>query len=157
MVLSFLQAPKGYTIFAANATGALKLVGEAFPFQKHSSFVLGTDSHKQCEWDSQIRSRTRRQCTSYPLNSYRRLQAISSHGKIDIFAVISPVVYSPLSRIGCPSKKLPGFYVEHLDLPTLVSTPDDLGSIMGHSEITVVIDVLSCPPFSNSQTFTNPL
>ncbi|KAH0828956.1 methyltransferase type 11 [Lanmaoa asiatica] len=46
MVLSFFQAPSGYTvIFTANATGALKLVGEAFPFQENSSFVLGADSH----------------------------------------------------------------------------------------------------------------
>lgn len=46
MVLSFFQAPRGYTvIFTANATGALKLVGEAFPFQEDSSFVLGADSH----------------------------------------------------------------------------------------------------------------
>ncbi|KAI9573290.1 PLP-dependent transferase [Boletus coccyginus] len=46
MVLSFFQAPRGYTvIFTANATGALKLVGEAFPFREDSSFVLGADSH----------------------------------------------------------------------------------------------------------------
>ena len=46
MVLSFFQAPRGYTvIFTANATGGLKLVGEAFPFQDNSSFVLGADSH----------------------------------------------------------------------------------------------------------------
>ncbi|KAF8557922.1 PLP-dependent transferase [Imleria badia] len=46
MVLSFFQAPRGYTvIFTGNATGALKLVGEAFPFQEGSSFVLGADSH----------------------------------------------------------------------------------------------------------------
>ncbi|KAG9312336.1 PLP-dependent transferase [Chiua virens] len=46
MVLSFFKAPKGYTvIFTANATGALKLVGESFPFRKDSSFVLGVDSH----------------------------------------------------------------------------------------------------------------
>lgn len=45
-VLSFFRAPPGYTvIFTANATGALKLVGEAFPFTEGSSFVLGADSH----------------------------------------------------------------------------------------------------------------
>lgn len=45
-VLSFFRAPPGYTvIFTANATGALKLVGEAFPFTEGSCLVLGADSH----------------------------------------------------------------------------------------------------------------
>ncbi|KIJ15659.1 hypothetical protein PAXINDRAFT_62190, partial [Paxillus involutus ATCC 200175] len=45
-VLSFFRAPPGYTvIFTANATGALKLAGEAFPFKEGSTFVLGADSH----------------------------------------------------------------------------------------------------------------
>lgn len=32
-------------IFTANASGALKLVGESFPFGEGSAFVLGADSH----------------------------------------------------------------------------------------------------------------
>ncbi|KAH9834184.1 PLP-dependent transferase [Rhodofomes roseus] len=45
-VLSFFRAPPGYTVvFTANATGALKLVGESFPFSKSSCYVLGADSH----------------------------------------------------------------------------------------------------------------
>ncbi|KAG5653791.1 hypothetical protein H0H81_010461 [Sphagnurus paluster] len=45
-VLSFFKAPPEYTVvFTANATGALKLVGESFPFTGGSSYVLGTDSH----------------------------------------------------------------------------------------------------------------
>ena len=45
-VLAFFRAPPGYTvIFTSNATGALKLVGEAFPFVEGSSFILGADSH----------------------------------------------------------------------------------------------------------------
>ncbi|KAG5644499.1 hypothetical protein DXG03_008241 [Asterophora parasitica] len=45
-VLSFFQAPPEYTvIFAANATAALKLVGESFPFTGGSSYVLGSDAH----------------------------------------------------------------------------------------------------------------
>ena len=32
-------------MFTANATGALKLVGEAFPFAAGSAYVLGADSH----------------------------------------------------------------------------------------------------------------
>ncbi|PCH36630.1 PLP-dependent transferase [Wolfiporia cocos MD-104 SS10] len=45
-VLSFFRAPPGYSVvFTANATGALKLVGESFPFASGSSYVLGADSH----------------------------------------------------------------------------------------------------------------
>lgn len=46
-VLAFFDAPvTEYTVvFTHNATGALKLVGEAFPFGRDSTFVLGTDSH----------------------------------------------------------------------------------------------------------------
>ena len=45
-VLSFFKAPPEYTvIFTANATAALKLVGESFPFVGGSSYVLGMDSH----------------------------------------------------------------------------------------------------------------
>jgi selenocysteine lyase/cysteine desulfurase len=32
-------------IFTSNASGALKLVGESYPFAEGDSFVLGTDSH----------------------------------------------------------------------------------------------------------------
>lgn len=45
-VLSFFKAPPEYTVvFTANATAALKLVGESYPFTGGSSLVLGTDSH----------------------------------------------------------------------------------------------------------------
>ncbi|PFH52188.1 hypothetical protein AMATHDRAFT_74465 [Amanita thiersii Skay4041] len=45
-VLRFFNAPSDYTIiFTANATAALKLVGESFPFSPGSTYVLGTDSH----------------------------------------------------------------------------------------------------------------
>jgi molybdenum cofactor sulfurtransferase len=46
-VLAFFDAPATeYTvIFTSNATGAMRLVGEAFPFVKGSLYVLGMDSH----------------------------------------------------------------------------------------------------------------
>ncbi|KAJ4468374.1 pyridoxal phosphate-dependent transferase [Lentinula edodes] len=54
-VLEFFDAPPSsdldndsdeYTvIFTPNASGALKLVGEAYPFSKNSTFILSTDSH----------------------------------------------------------------------------------------------------------------
>ena len=46
-VLTFFDAPatEYAVIFTSNATGAMKLVGEAFPFVEESSYVLGMDSH----------------------------------------------------------------------------------------------------------------
>ncbi|KAJ7072924.1 methyltransferase type 11 [Mycena amicta] len=45
-VLSFFRASDEYAvIFTPNATGALKLVGEAYPFTGGGSYVLGCDSH----------------------------------------------------------------------------------------------------------------
>ncbi|KAF7355905.1 Molybdenum cofactor sulfurase [Mycena venus] len=46
-VLSFFGAsPERYTvIFTANASGALKLVGESYPFTEESRYVLACDSH----------------------------------------------------------------------------------------------------------------
>lgn len=45
-VLSFFKAPPEYTVvFTSNASGALKLVGESYPFTADSSYVLGVDSH----------------------------------------------------------------------------------------------------------------
>jgi molybdenum cofactor sulfurtransferase len=46
-VLSYFDAPEDeyVCIFTSNCTGALKLVGESFPFDGESSFVLAEDSH----------------------------------------------------------------------------------------------------------------
>ncbi|KAI0686274.1 PLP-dependent transferase [Cytidiella melzeri] len=45
-VLSFFNAPPDYTVvFTANASAALKLVGESFPFAEGGCYVLGADSH----------------------------------------------------------------------------------------------------------------
>lgn len=46
-ILSFFDAsPEEYAVvFTANATSALKLVGESYQFTGGSSFVLGADSH----------------------------------------------------------------------------------------------------------------
>lgn len=57
-VLSFFRAPPGYTvIFTANATGALKLVGESYPFKQGSSYVLCADSHNSVHGIREFASR----------------------------------------------------------------------------------------------------
>lgn len=45
-VLAFFNAPPGSTVvFTANASAALKLVGECFPFSEGSTYVLPEDAH----------------------------------------------------------------------------------------------------------------
>ena len=45
-MLDFFRAPPGYAVvFTPNASGARKLVGEAFPFAKGGAYVLSADSH----------------------------------------------------------------------------------------------------------------
>jgi molybdenum cofactor sulfurtransferase len=50
-VLAFLNAsPEQYTVaFTANATGALKLVGEAYPFAPGSRYLIGADNHNSVQ------------------------------------------------------------------------------------------------------------
>lgn len=49
-VLSFFRAPPEYTVvFTNNATGALKLVGESYPFTNKSAYVLGEDAHNSVQ------------------------------------------------------------------------------------------------------------
>ena len=45
-VLRYFNAPPEYrVVFTPNATGALKLVGEAYPFEPNSRFLLTSDNH----------------------------------------------------------------------------------------------------------------
>ena len=67
MVLSFFQAPRGYTvIFTPNATGALKLVGESFPFKQDSSLALCADSHNSVHGIREFASRRGAQVNYIP-------------------------------------------------------------------------------------------
>ncbi|EIN06432.1 PLP-dependent transferase [Punctularia strigosozonata HHB-11173 SS5] len=58
-VLSFFRAlPEEYTVvFTANASAALKLVGEAYPFTEENCFVLGEDSHNSVHGIRQFAAR----------------------------------------------------------------------------------------------------
>jgi selenocysteine lyase/cysteine desulfurase len=44
-VISFFQAEDYYCIFTANATGALKIVGESYPFEENGRLLLLADNH----------------------------------------------------------------------------------------------------------------
>ncbi|KAL4068743.1 PLP-dependent transferase [Scleroderma yunnanense] len=69
-VLSFFNAPPGYTVvFTANATGALKVVGEAYPFKQGSSYVLGADSHNSVHGIREFATRSGAQVHYIPCTS----------------------------------------------------------------------------------------
>ena len=44
-VLDFFNAEDYFCVFTANASGALKIVGECYPFQKNSEYLLISDNH----------------------------------------------------------------------------------------------------------------
>lgn len=78
-------------IFTTNASGALKLVGESYPFSGDNAFVLAVDSHNSVgdphslerppsklnlpsgQWDKGIRICERITLRLYPLNAHRGL------------------------------------------------------------------------------------
>ncbi|KAG2129852.1 PLP-dependent transferase [Suillus bovinus] len=69
-VLSFFRAPPGYTVvFTANATAALKLVGEAYPFKSNNSYILGADSHNSVHGIREYASRRGAQVHYIPSTS----------------------------------------------------------------------------------------
>ena len=82
-VLAFFDAPATeYTvIFTSNATGAMKLVGEAFPFVEDSSYILGVDSHNS-------------------VNGIRQFALAKG-------ARVAYIVSTPLGGIGEPETKVP--------------------------------------------------
>src|SRR5688572_25687155 len=44
-ILDFFNAHDYYCIFTSNATAALQIVGECYPFSQHSHFLLTADNH----------------------------------------------------------------------------------------------------------------
>ncbi|KAG1836806.1 PLP-dependent transferase [Suillus subalutaceus] len=69
-VLSFFRAPPGYTVvFTANATAALKLVGEAYPFKSNNGYILGADSHNSVHGIREYASRRGAQVHYIPSTS----------------------------------------------------------------------------------------
>jgi len=66
-VLKFFNAdPDEYlAIFTSNASGALKLVGESYPFP-NGRYLLTIRQSQLGQWDSGIRSCTQRECDVHP-------------------------------------------------------------------------------------------
>jgi selenocysteine lyase/cysteine desulfurase len=64
----FNASPDEYTvIFTLNATGALKLVGESYPFQPHSMFLLTYDCHNSVSGIREFASRKGARTSYIPL------------------------------------------------------------------------------------------
>ena len=80
-VLAFFGADPGEyeLVFTANATAALKLVGEAFPFEPGSRFVLGTDNHNSVGGIREYARRAGAECFCLPLDAELRLDDPEAH------------------------------------------------------------------------------
>ena len=74
-VLSFLDAdPSTYTVcFTANATAAIKLVAESYPFAADRGLVLSADNHNSVNGIREYARRARAPITYLPLESDLRL------------------------------------------------------------------------------------
>ncbi|PNY25341.1 Molybdenum cofactor sulfurase [Tolypocladium capitatum] len=70
-VLDYLNAsPTEYTaIFTANATGAIRLVGEGYPFARHSRLVLTSDNHNSVNGLREFASRAGGRVVYVPMRS----------------------------------------------------------------------------------------
>lgn len=82
-VLRFFNAdPKKYcVIFTPNATGAIKLVGESFPFQTASTFLLLTDNHNSVNGIRCYAKQAGATATYVPLDSELRASHVDSYLK----------------------------------------------------------------------------
>ncbi len=77
-VLSFLDAdPAEYeVVFTLNASGALKLVGESYPFGRGSRYVLLSDNHNSVNGIREFAAAKGAQVKYLPLNAELRVESI---------------------------------------------------------------------------------
>lgn len=94
-VLDFFNAQDYHCIFTANATGALKIVGECYPFSSESHFLLTADNHNSVNGIREYSKKKGGSNTYCPLNyedltiNYHELEKqLSAYGnkKNKIFA-----------------------------------------------------------------------
>jgi selenocysteine lyase/cysteine desulfurase len=73
-VLRFLDADDDYTvIFTANATAAIKLIAEAYPFERHTPCVLTADNHNSVNGLREFARRRGAEVVYVPLRGDMRL------------------------------------------------------------------------------------
>ena len=81
LVLEFLDAdPREYTVcFTANATGAIRLVAEAFPFDRHGTLMLAADNHNSVNGVREYARRGLARLAYIPLDDELRLRDAEDH------------------------------------------------------------------------------
>ena len=74
-VLRFVDAPPGEyeVVFTANASGAIKLVGESYPFASGGAYVLAEDNHNSVNGVREFARRAGARTTYLPLDAGLRL------------------------------------------------------------------------------------
>src|SRR5262245_13074726 len=80
-VLNFFDAdPDEYeVVFTLNASGALKLVGESYPFQAGSRYVLLADDHNSVNGIREYATAKRATVKYIPLNDQLRVDHLEKH------------------------------------------------------------------------------
>ncbi|WP_051670367.1 aminotransferase class V-fold PLP-dependent enzyme [Bryobacter aggregatus] len=108
-ILDFFHAPNYHVVFTQNATGALKLVGESFPFE-NGQLLLSADNHNSVNGMREF-ARKQAKVSYLPLDSDLRLQPVrfpqvAAHS---LFAFPAQSNYTgvqhPLSLIGEAQEK----------------------------------------------------
>lgn len=143
-ILLFFKAPPEYTVvFTPNASGALKLVGEAYPFTGGSSFVLPADAHNSVHG---IRE--------FAANHDARVAYIPSthHGGLDMDVAKTFLQrYRPRARDGPPSL----FAITGLSNITNSKTPLSIieyASSLGYHTLLDAAALAATSPISLSET-----
>lgn len=78
-IRQFFDADEYDVIFTLNATGALKLVGESYPFDSKSSFVLTADNHNSVNGIREFAKAKGATVRYVPLNSELRIDSIEDY------------------------------------------------------------------------------
>ncbi len=82
-VLRFFNAEENEysVIFTSNAIGGLKLVGESYPFQPKSIYVLTADNHNSVNGIREFASRKGAEVVYIPLDENLRVECVEAHLK----------------------------------------------------------------------------
>jgi molybdenum cofactor sulfurtransferase len=75
----FFDADEYEVVFTLNATGALKLVGESYPFDRKGNFVLTADNHNSVNGIREFAKRRGARIKYVPLNSELRVESIEDY------------------------------------------------------------------------------
>lgn len=80
-IMDFFNADKSEyeVIFTQNATGALKLVGESYPFRRHSRFILTEDNHNSINGIREFALKKEAKVVYIPLNLDFKMEVLEPY------------------------------------------------------------------------------